>query len=84
MVKEFLHALVTTALGFSTNVSARMVAKKFRMSRKCLYQSLQRRFQIKDGALDFWANIKKHQRSIVLSTETRTLKVVDYGNNCVS
>jgi isochorismate hydrolase len=73
VAREFLHTLVTITLGFSKNASARMVAKKIRLSRKCVYQSLQQCLQIKDGALDFCTDIKKQQRSIALSTETRTL-----------
>jgi hypothetical protein len=71
VAKEFLRTLVTITLGFSMNASARMMAKKIRLSRKCVYQSLQQHLQIEDSALDFWIDIKKQQRSIALSVETR-------------
>jgi hypothetical protein len=43
------------------------------LSRKCIYQSFQRHLQIKDGALNFWTNIRKQQRSTTLLTKTRAL-----------
>jgi hypothetical protein len=73
VAREFLGTLVTTTLVFSKDTSAKMVAKNLGLSRKCVYQNLQQCPQIKDGALDFWIDIKKQQRSTTLSTETRSL-----------
>jgi len=73
VARKFLGTLVTTTLVFSKDASAKMVAKNLGLSRKCVYQSLKLHFQIKDGALDFWIDIKKQQRSTALSTSTRYL-----------
>ncbi len=75
LAREFMGTLVTTTLVFSKDASAKMVAKNLGLSRKCVYQNLQWCFQIKDGALDFWNDIKKQQRSTALSTKTRYLMI---------
>ncbi len=75
VAREFLGTLVTTTLVFSKDASAKIVAKNLGLSRKCVYQNLQWRLQIEDGALDFWTDIKKQQRSTALSTKTRYLMI---------
>jgi hypothetical protein len=59
--------------GFHSGLTTCFIVMNLRLSRKCIYQNLQRHLQIKDGASDFWTNIKKQQRSIALSAKTRTL-----------
>ncbi len=59
--------------GLHSGLTTCFLVMNLRLSRKCIYQNLQRHLQIKDGALDFWTNINKQQRSIALSTKTRTL-----------
>lgn len=75
VAREFLGTLVTTTLVFSKDASAKMVEKNLGVSRKYVYQNVQWCLQIKDGALDFWNDIKKQQRSTALSTKTKYLMI---------
>jgi hypothetical protein len=68
--REFIGTLSSIRLA-----SGRIVAKHLGLDRHCIYQSLQHRSFIDDGAIDFWFGTKRRKGCTVISIELKTFVV---------